>query len=110
VSYNVIPTPRFKDQSKRLVRKFPSLKKELTDFEKSLSLNPHQGISLGHDAFKIRLAVRSKGKGKSGGVRVITYLISKQQEIYLLSIYDKSEISTVADKELKRMIDEISKR
>jgi len=50
------------------------------------------------------LAIRSKGKGKSGGARVITYLISEEQEIYLLTLYDKSEMNTIEDNTLKKII------
>jgi hypothetical protein len=64
----------------------------LAEFESSTSLDPQQGTSLGHNAYKIRLAVRSKGKGKSGGMRIITFVISRQREVYLLWIYDKSEM------------------
>lgn len=110
MTYKLIPTLRFKDQTKRLIRKFPSLKTELPEFEKSLAADPQQGTSLGNNTFKVRLAVRSKGKGKSAGMRVITYLVTKQQEIYLLSIYDKSELETVTDKDLKKLIDDVPKR
>ncbi len=73
--------PGFKDKAKRLARKFPSLKNELEEFEKSLSNDPQQGTPLGREAYKDRLAVRSKGRGKSGGIRIITYIISKKLEI-----------------------------
>lgn len=64
--------------------------------------------SLGQGAYKVRIAVKSKGKGKSGGLRVVTYLITEEQEIYLLTIYDKSETESVDDKMLKEMIKEIN--
>lgn len=72
MSYNVIPTSIFKSQAKRLVKKFPSLKKELVELLNTLSQSPATGTPLGSDIYKIRLAVRSKGKGKSGGMRIIT--------------------------------------
>jgi mRNA-degrading endonuclease RelE of RelBE toxin-antitoxin system len=53
--------------------------------------NPYLGTSLGDNRYKVRVAVKSKGKGKSGGVRVITYLITENEEIYAIDIYDKSE-------------------
>lgn len=70
--------------------------------------NPAQGQSLGQNAYKVRVAVKSKGKGKSGGLRVITYLITEEQEIYLLTIYDKSEMENIDNKTLKEMIKEIN--
>lgn len=69
---------------------------------------PEQGQSLGQNAFKVRIAVKSKGKGKSGGLRVITYLITEEDEIYLLTIYDKSEMESIDNKTLKEMIKEIN--
>lgn len=108
MSYKVIPTPRFKKQAKRLLKKYKSLTNELREFASDLQNDPVQGRSLGNNAYKVRIAVKSKGKGKSGGVRIITYLITKEEEIYLLTIYDKSEIASVDDKILKEMIKDIN--
>ena len=58
------------------------------------------GTPLGHDCFKIRMAISAKGKGKSGGARVITHVQVTKEDIFLLSIYDKSEAENIADKEL----------
>jgi len=70
-------------------------------------MNPYQGIPLGQNAYKIRLAIKSKGKGKSGGARVITFVINEQEEVYLLSLYDKSEIENIDDKILRKLISEV---
>jgi mRNA-degrading endonuclease RelE of RelBE toxin-antitoxin system len=53
---------------------------------------------------KIRVSIKSKGKGKSGGARIITYVITPQKEIYLLTIYDKAEFDSIDDKTLRRII------
>ena len=107
MSYNVIPTPNFKSQAKRLIKKFPSLKQELSDLSFTLSKTPALGTPLGNDTFKLRLAVKSKGKGKSGGVRIISFKIDKNKEVYLLTIYDKSEIASVDDRAIKFIIRQI---
>jgi hypothetical protein len=65
------------------------------------------GTSLGNDTFKIRLAIKSKNKGKSGGVRVITYVITDDMEVYLLTVYDKSEIDSVENRMLQEIIERI---
>jgi len=70
----------------------------------SLKENPTMGIPLGNDVYKVRLAIKSKNKGKSGGARIITYLVDKNTVVYLLSIYDKSEKVSVSDNEIKSMI------
>jgi mRNA-degrading endonuclease RelE of RelBE toxin-antitoxin system len=89
MSYNVIPSDKFKKEAKRLIRKFPSLKEELRELNITLCERPETGKPLGKNIYKIRLSIKSKGKGKSGGARVITYLITENEEIYLLIIYDK---------------------
>lgn len=104
MSYSVIPTRVFLKKSKKLSKKYASLKVELMELFEELSENPYLGTSLGDNRFKIRVAVESKGKGKSGGVRVITYLINENNEIYTVDIYDKSERDSVSDKELNSMI------
>ena len=104
MSYNVIPTSTFKKEAKKLIKKFPSLKSELLDLSKSLAESPETGTSLGNNTFKIRVAIQSKGKGKSGGARVITYVVTADKEIYLLTIYDKSDLASVDDKTLKNII------
>jgi hypothetical protein len=58
---------------------------------KSLSDNPQQGTPIGDDCYKI-------SKGKSGGARVITYVLFIEEKVYLLSIYDKSEQENISDK------------
>lgn len=73
----------------------------------SLKDNPEQGTALGNDCYKIRLAIASKGKGKSGGARVITYVQISQTTVYLLTIYDKNEKENISDKELQSLLEEI---
>ena len=75
----------------------------------SLELSPDQGVPLGDNCFKIRLAIQSKGKGKSGGARIITNLIIEAGTVYLLSIYDKSEKESLSDKELNELLLKIIK-
>ena len=108
MNYKIIPVDKFKKEAKRLIKKYPSLKLELADLAESLSTNPTQGTALGNDAYKIRVSIKSKGKGKSGGARVITYVITSQNEVYLLTIYDKAEFDSIDDKTLRRIIDIIS--
>ncbi len=69
-----------------------------------LKENPQQGTAIGHNCFKIRLAISSKGKGKSGGARVITSVFITDKEVYLISIYDKSEKENISDTEIKKLI------
>lgn len=104
MSFEIIPILPFQRQAKRLIKKFPSLKNELIDLIEDLKDEPQQGTPLGDDCFKIRLSIASKNKGKSGGARVVTCVYVADEELYLVSIYDKSERSSLNDKDLKELI------
>jgi len=108
MSYNIIPGERFKKEAKRLSKKYPSLKNELFALNDQLSENPVIGTSLGNNTYKIRIAIKSKGKGKSGGARVITYFVNENKEVYLLTIYDKSEFDIIDDNIIKAIISQIN--
>lgn len=110
----VIVTDTFKKAAKKLLKKYSSLSSELLDLEKDLLTNPMMGTPLGNDCYKIRLAVKSKGKGKSGGLRLITHLIAKLKvdssgmiRVFLVYIYDKSEFENISQKDISKMINEI---
>ena len=110
-------TESFKKAAKGLIKKYPSLKSELLDLEEELQSNPKMGTPIGNDCFKIRLAVKSKGKGKRGGVRVLTHIIVNLKiddtgltKLYMVYIYDKSKFESISDKELMKMIKDIKRR
>ena len=105
MSYNTVITRRFGKEIKRLIKKFPSLKQEFGTLIESLTENPAIGAPLGQNCFKIRISIQSKGKGKSGGARVITHIYWENETVYLLTIYDKSEKSDMLPGELEDMID-----
>lgn len=106
MSFKVITTKEFESQAKTLNKKHKSFKSDLKDFIHSLIENPFQGVELSTGIRKIRMAITSKGKGKSGGARVITYNIittSDEGKVYLMQIYDKSEFSTIELSVIKTM-------
>jgi len=104
MSYKVKTIPYFDRQAKRLTRKYTSFKKELSELFNSLENDPTQGIELGNDCYKIRVAIKSKGKGKSGGARAITHVIAVREHVYLLTVFDKSEKDNISDKELQELL------
>lgn len=104
MSYKIEITSYFKKQAKHLLKKFPSLKNELGELIALLELKPEQGTRIGKNCFKIRISISSKGKGKSGGARVITNFAISNSTVYLLSIYDKSEKENLSDKELNELL------
>jgi mRNA-degrading endonuclease RelE of RelBE toxin-antitoxin system len=107
MSYSILPTHRFAKELKRLVKKFPSLKKEYSELISDIVKDPETGTFVGNNCYKIRIAIESKGKGKSGGARVITYLYVETETVYLLTIYDKSEKENLKPNELKIMIESL---
>ena len=107
MSYNVKTIDIFEKQAKRLIKKYASLKVELTTLINDLEQNPEQGTAIGNRCYKIRISIASKGKGKSGGARVITNLVISENNVYLLSIYDKSEKENLTDKELQELLKNI---
>src|SRR5690606_14312311 len=103
MSYDIASIPLFDRQAQRLAKKYPSLKKDLARHIEKLTDQPEQGTSLGNSIYKIRLAIGSKGKGTSGGARVVTYVKVSRNTVYLSSIFDKSEKSTITDSELEQI-------
>ncbi|GHT66511.1 hypothetical protein FACS189452_02530 [Bacteroidia bacterium] len=96
----------FRREAKKLVKKYASLKAELTALRLQLAVNPTMGIPLGGNVFKVRLAIASKGKGKSGGARVITFWRVSSNVVLLLSIYDKGTQSNISDATIQQILDD----
>ena len=109
MKYNVLTIPPFDRQLKRLVKKYPSLKTEYAVLIGDLETTPQKGTYLGNNCFKIRLGIVSKGRGKSGGARVITHFYIENETVFLLAIYDKNQQTDISDKELKELLLEIEK-
>jgi mRNA-degrading endonuclease RelE of RelBE toxin-antitoxin system len=104
MSFNVYTTDFFEKELKRLYKKYPSVKVDFKALVDSLKEEPKQGQPLGKDCYKIRMAITSKGKGKSGGSRVITCFKIVAGSVFLLSIYDKGDKDSISDKELDDLL------
>lgn len=97
----------FNRRAKRLLKKYRSLLAELQKLAASLEANPAQGQNLGAGLYKIRLGSASKGGGKSGGFRIITYYVEQTADgetIYLVTIYDKSEATSITKEQLLKLL------
>lgn len=98
----------FERQAKRLAKKYRTFVDDFAGFLNSIKENPCQGVDLGAGKRKIRMAVAAKGKGKSGGVRVITFNVELIDcdcfIVNLITVYDKQEISNVSDKYINQII------
>ena len=103
--------PSFVRQFKKLKKKYASLNDDYRELLESLMANPYLGTDLGRGAHKIRLSIKSKGKGKSGGARVITFVVALQEveatTVTLLAIYDKSQIESLSDSEIDSLIKDL---
>jgi mRNA-degrading endonuclease RelE of RelBE toxin-antitoxin system len=109
MSFNIISLSSFEKELKKLLKKYPSLKHDYANLLDKIEANPQLGTPIGKNCFKIRFAIASKGKGKSGGARVITHLLItiENQTLYLLKIYDKGEQDTITESELKSLLSSI---
>ena len=105
--------PEFMRLAKTLKKKYASFEKDYLLLLDELRSNPFVGIPLGEGVRKVRMTISSKGKGKSGGARVLTYSVNKESDdeikVTLLSIYDKSKISNVSDDYISSLIKEMKK-
>jgi mRNA-degrading endonuclease RelE of RelBE toxin-antitoxin system len=104
MSYNIYTTDNFDKELKKLAKKHRSTKTDILALSNSLKEDPQQGDPLGKDCYKVRMAITSKGKGKSGGARVITCIKVVEENVYLLAIYDKSDKESISDKELDQLL------
>jgi mRNA-degrading endonuclease RelE of RelBE toxin-antitoxin system len=104
MNYKIELSANFKKEAKKLVKKFPSLKQELTTLFTQLQTNPTMGTPLGNDIYKIRLAIASKNKGKSGGARVLSFVKVTATTVLLFSIYNKGDVDNLTDKEIQTLI------
>ncbi len=111
MNYSIVTTPEFDKRIKRLSKKYSSIKSDFGVFLQSLQDNPIQGVLLKDGFRKIRMAISSKGKGKSGGARVITLnclLDESKKQIILVTIYDKNEQENITDAEISAALRTLS--
>jgi mRNA-degrading endonuclease RelE of RelBE toxin-antitoxin system len=101
---NFEAAPEFEKALKRLKKKYPSLKADYLEFLSELEKNPMMGSEIFPNCRKARIAIKSKGKGKSGGGRIIFYFEIQQDRITLLFIYDKSEMENVQTEFIEQIL------
>ena len=110
MSYRIQTGKDFDISFKRLFKRYRSLPADYKDFIDSLQENPLQGVELCPGIRKIRMAIASKGRGKSGSARVIAanaIIAEHEGRIALLTIYDKEDASTVKLNVIKQMAKEL---
>ena len=100
-------TPEFLKSAKILSKRYRSFPSDLKELIKDISSNPKIGIDLGNGLRKLRMSIKSKGKGKSGGARIITLTLitdASLSKIVLLYVYDKSDISNISDSQILQIM------
>ena len=110
MSYEIHTIPSFDRRVKRLAKKYKSLKIDLMALTLQLREYPFSGADLGGGVRKVRMAISDKGKGKSGGARVITYTVEVDERsgvVTLLTIYDKNEQESISRKDIDSLLAEI---
>lgn len=110
MNYEIVLTKSFLKSLKGLAKRYRSIKQDISNFSKSLEKNPFQGVELSPGIRKIRMAITSKGRGKSGGARVITLttiVTEEKGKIILIEIYDKSDQESIDLSVIHRLITEL---
>ena len=106
----IITTDYFKKVAKPFFKKYKGFDADLEEMINYLEKNPTAGTNLGNNLYKVRMASKAKGSGKSGGFRIITYHVEKKVDslyVNLITIYDKSEEDTIKTSELKALVKSI---
>lgn len=104
----IITTEEFKRCAKPLAKRYKSFNQDYQALLDELEKNPHLGTDLGNGYRKVRMAIKSKGKGKSGGARVITLdTLELDGYLYLLFVYDKSDADSVDLDVIKKIVSDM---
>lgn len=110
MNYEFRLSPEFIKAAKKLSKRYASFKSDLDDLRKSLEDNPFQGADLGGGLRKVRMSIKSKGRGKAGGARVITLNVvisTSDMIIALIFLYDKADASSVKDEAMRDIVKEM---
>ena len=106
-SFEVWTIATFDRQLKVLAKRHASLKSDYAALLDDLEHDPFMGAALGNACYKVRMAIASKGEGKSGGARVILHIMVHEHRVWLLSIYDKADIDNIPIREIKQLLKEV---
>ncbi len=104
MKYEIELSDNFKKEAKKLIKKYASLKDEMVLLAENISENPTLGTLLGNEVYKVRLAIASKGKGKSEGARIITFVKTNEFKVIFPSIYSKGERNDISDQEIVSLL------
>lgn len=106
MNLNIISLESFKRDVKKLLKRYKQIANDLRTLQQELEQNPKAGIELGSHCYKIRVANSSVPTGKSGGFRIIYYYLDKKNNIYLMAIYSKNELSNISESKILTILKE----
>jgi len=104
MNLNITSLDSFSRDIKKLFKKYKNITTDLKELKSILQDNPRAGVELGKNCYKIRLANSSIPTGKSGGFRIIYYYLDAQNNIYLMSIYSKTELENISEEKLLQIL------
>ncbi len=100
-------TPEFLKSAKVLSKRYRSFPEDLKALRDEIKKKPSSGDDLGNGIRKLRMAIKSKGKGKRGGARVITLTVvidESKSKVTFLYAYDKSDMSNISDNKIRQIL------
>lgn len=104
----IIVTPTFLRCVKPIAKRYRSFNDDYQELLDDLEKNPRLGVDLGEGYRKVRMSIKSKGKGKSGGARVITLdMIERNECLYLIYAYDESDAGNIKLDVLKNIVSDL---
>jgi len=104
MNYKIKLSEEFLKNIKTLAKKYRNIKNDIKSISDELSENPFLGVEIGTNTYKVRVKNSDNNKGKSGGYRVITYVVDEENNIFLVTIYSKSEQNNILNMDLKELI------
>src|SRR3954447_8485648 len=72
---------------------------EMANMVTFLAENPKAGDELRGTGGCRKVRIAGRGKGKSGGYRIITFYSGEEMPVYLLTVFSKGEKATLTGKE-----------
>jgi mRNA-degrading endonuclease RelE of RelBE toxin-antitoxin system len=104
MNFSVIVADDAERDIRQLKKKYPAFKADFNILLDLLEESPQQGEPLGKDCYKVRMAITSKQRGKSGGARVITCVKVIDEQVFILAVYDKSEQAAISDRKIEQRL------
>jgi len=104
MNLKIISLDSFGNDVKRLYKKYKQIPKDLKALQRTLEKDPRSGIALGNSCYKIRLENSSVPTGKSGGFRIVYYYIDKENHLYLMVMYSKTELENISDEKILEIL------